>query len=285
MNNVAVLNYHKIAKAIEYVKGDFNQQLSLVEIAEMLDLTPLHFEQLFMDWAGVKPEKFLKFIGLKHAKQVLKLKEATLFDAEFELPKTNRLPEFFVNIESMTPEEFKNDGENLTINYAFSSTRFGEILIASTPKGICYMAFADNQKNAFQTLEKQFPKAIFQLQPGIFQEQALLVFNQEWSKINKINLHLKGTEFQLKVWKALLKIPTGNLSTYGEIAQQIQNPNASRAVGTAIGSNPIAFLIPCHRVIQSSGNFGGYMWGNTRKTAIIGWEAAQESKNFKAIIG
>ena len=280
MNSKALLNYHKIAKVIEYLKGDFKKQPSLDKIAKIVGLSPLHCEQLFMDWAGVSPEKFLQYISVNHAKQVLKLKETTLFDAEFELPQTNRLHELFVNFESMTPEEFKNSGENLTINYVFASTYFGEILIASTPKGICYMAFADDQENAFSTLEKQFPRAIFQLKGDDFQTQALIVFTRDWSKINKINLHLKGTEFQLKVWKALLNIPIGDLSTYGAIAQQLQNPNASRAVGTAIGSNPIAFLIPCHRVIQSSGNFGGYMWGNTRKTAIIGWEAAQKSQNF-----
>ena len=137
------------------------------------------------------------------------------------------------------------------------------------------MAFEDNEEKALNNLTSKFPNASFQRKLDLIQQNALFIFQHDWSKLPEIKLHLKGTEFQLKVWETLLKIPMGQLSTYGNIAEQIGNANASRAVGTAIGSNPVAFLIPCHRVIQSSGNFGGYMWGNTRKTAIIGWEGAK----------
>ena len=141
------------------------------------------------------------------------------------------------------------------------------------------MAFATDEARALQELQQKFPNAVFQQKLDMLQQHALFIFQNDWSKLHQIKLHLKGSGFQLKVWETLLKIPMGKLSTYGNIAAQIGNPNASRAVGTAIGSNPVAFLIPCHRVIKSSGNIGGYMWGNTRKTAIIGWEGAHTQQH------
>ncbi len=175
----------------------------------------------------------------------------------------------------MTPGEFKNEGENLMINYHFSQSPFGKIIVASTSRGICYLAFEDDEKRAFDSLKHKFPKAQFKKATDQFQQNALTIFNNDWQNLQTVKLHLKGTDFQLKVWETLLKIPCGKLTTYGKIANQIQKPKASRAVGTAIGANPVAYLIPCHRVIQSSGIFGGYHWGTTRKAAIIGWEAAK----------
>ena len=217
-----------------------------------------------------------RYISVKHAKEILNNSQSTLLKTACEtgLSGTGRLHDLFVKIEGMTPGEFKNKGENLTINYNFSRTLFGKILVGSTQKGLCYMGFSDDDKIAFSTLEKRFPRAKFIQQTDEIQQNALKIYTQDWSKISKIKLHLKGTDFQLKVWEALLKIPTGNLATYGSIAHEIEKPKASRAVGTAIGKNPIGFLIPCHRVIQSTGTFGGYMWGTTRKTAMIGWEAS-----------
>ncbi|MEO5909714.1 MAG: methylated-DNA--[protein]-cysteine S-methyltransferase [Pelobium sp.] len=271
------LNYYRIAEAINFIKANFTQQPSLEEIASSVNMSPFHFQKLFTDWAGVSPKKFLQYISIKHAKQLLQQHQATLFDAAFKtgLSGTGRLHDLFINIEGMTPGEYKNGGENLAIDYGMESTPFGEVLIASTAKGICYMAFAEEYQEAFKLLKAQFPKAIFNENNHEQHQKAVAIFQDDWSEQQKIKLHLRGTDFQLKVWEALLSIPMGKLSTYGKLAQQIQNPNASRAVGTAIGSNPVAFLIPCHRVIQSTGNFGGYMWGNTRKTAIIGWELAQ----------
>ena len=175
----------------------------------------------------------------------------------------------------MTPAEYKNGGSHLTINYSFADSPFGHLLVASTPKGICYMAFCEDEVVALSTLHSQFPNASFHQQRDALQQNALLIFQSDWSQLQQIKLHLKGSSFQLKVWETLLKIPVGRLSTYGVIAQRIASPAASRAVGTAIGSNPVAYIIPCHRVIQASGNFGGYMWGRTRKTAIIGWEGSR----------
>lgn len=280
MNAQEHINYIRIAEAIEYIRENFKEQPNLDEVAAKVHLSPFHFQRLFTDWAGVSPKKFLQYISVEHAKQLLKEKEATLFDATHEtgLSSTGRLHDLFIKIEGMTPGEFKNGGENLSINYSYAESPFGNIIVASTPKGICYMAFAENEATATADLKAHFPNADFKQKLDLIQQNALYIFTHDWDKLNQIKLHLKGTDFQLKVWETLLKIPMGDLSTYGQIAQEIENPKASRAVGTAIGSNPVAFLIPCHRVIQSSGQFGGYMWGTTRKTAIIGWEAAQTTK-------
>lgn len=277
MNEQEFINYTRIAEAIEYILQNYTKQPRLDEIAEKVHLSPFHFQRLFTDWAGVSPKKFLQFISVQHAKKILISSQSTLFETAYKtgLSGTGRLHDLFVKIEGMTPGEYKNKGENLTINYSFSESIFGNILVASTRKGICYMGFSDDKEIAFSELKIRFPKASFIQQTDEIQQNALQIYTQDWSKINKIKLHLKGTDFQLKVWETLLKIPTGNLATYGNIANAIQKPNASRAVGTAIGNNPVAFLIPCHRVIQSTGVFGGYKWGTTRKTAIIGWEASK----------
>lgn len=277
MSEQKQINYNRIAEAIDYIKTHFKEQPDLDAVAAKLHLSPFHFQRLFTDWAGVSPKKFLQYTSIQYAKNILKDNQATLFDAAYEtgLSGTGRLHDLFIKIEGMTPGEFKNGGVNLFINYSYAETPFGNILVASTPKGICYMAFADDEQQALIDLQHHFPKAHFKQMLDIIQQNALYIFTHDWSKLHQIKLHLKGTDFQLKVWETLLKIPMGQLSTYGSIAEQIKNPKASRAVGTAIGSNPVAFLIPCHRVIQATGMFGGYMWGPVRKTAIIGWEAAK----------
>jgi len=279
MKTQEIINYNRIAEAIDYIKHNFKAQPNLDEVAEKIHVSPFHFQRMFTDWAGVSPKKFLEYISIEHAKDILKNQQATLSDAAFEtgLSGTSRLHDLFINIEGMTPGEYKNGGENLSINYSYAESPFGNILVASTAKGICYMAFADNEEQALHDLQKHFPNAQLRQMVDMIQQNALYIFTHDWSKLNKIKLHLKGTDFQLKVWETLLKIPMGRLSTYGNIAKQINISGASRAVGTAIGSNPVAFLIPCHRVIQSTGIIGGYHWGNTRKTAMIGWEAAKAS--------
>lgn len=282
MNEQQKINYTRIAEAIEYIKSNFKNQPNLDEVAEQVNLSPFHFQRLFSEWAGMTPKKFLQYTSVEHAKKLLKDHQATLFDTAFEtgLSSTGRLHDLFVTIEGMTPAEYKNGARNLIINYSFAESPFGNLIVASTPKGICYMAFEDDEETAFQNLKAKFPNASFQRKLDLMQQNALFIFQNHWSKLSEIKLHLKGTDFQLKVWESLLKIPMGKLSTYGNIADEIGNPKSSRAVGTAIGNNPVAFLIPCHRVIQSSGNIGGYMWGNTRKKAIIGWESAKINSNF-----
>ncbi|KQM63856.1 cysteine methyltransferase [Pedobacter sp. Leaf216] len=275
------INFNRIAEAISYIRANFKTQPGLEEIAEQVNLSPFHFQRLFSEWAGTTPKRFLQYISIGYAKEMLKSNQS-LFDTALEtgLSGTSRLHDLFVNIEGMTPGEYKNGGENLHINYSFAESPFGNIIVASTPKGICHIAFYEDENIAFTNLQKQFPSALYQQLLDKEQQNALYIFSHDWSKLHQVKLHLKGTDFQLKVWEALLKIPMGKLATYGNIAKQLQNQNASRAVGTAIGDNPVAFLIPCHRVIQSSGALGGYHWGTDRKTAIIGWEAAQANKQI-----
>ena len=274
-------NYQRIAEAIEYINSNFREQPNLDEVAEKVAMSPFHFQRMFTEWAGVSPKKFLQYITVSNAKKILKENGATLLDTALEtgLSGTGRLHDLFINIEGMTPGEYRNGGEELSINYSFAESPFGNLLVASTSKGICHLAFADDEVAALNVLRAKFPNAAYRQMTDMVQQNAMFIFTHDWSKLNQIKLHLKGTAFQLKVWEALLKIPMGQLTTYGTIAKQIAQPNASRAVGTAIGDNPVAFLIPCHRIIQSTGLFGGYHWGPTRKAAIIGWEAAQSDKS------
>jgi AraC family transcriptional regulator of adaptative response/methylated-DNA-[protein]-cysteine methyltransferase len=274
-----ITNYDRIATAIDYIRTHFKEQPDLNEVAGKIHLSPFHFQRLFTDWAGVSPKKFLQYLSIEHAKSMLQDKGATLFDTAFEtgLSGTSRLHDLFIGIEGMTPGEYKNGGEALSINYSFAESPFGEIIVASTSKGICHLAFIDDRDKALAELKAQFPHAHYRQTVDLIQQNALYIFSQDWSSLSDVKLHLKGTPFQLKVWEALLNIPMGRLSTYSTISEAIGNPGASRAVGSAIGSNPVAFLIPCHRVIRSTGETGGYHWGNTRKRAIIGWEAAKTS--------
>lgn len=281
-----ITNYDRVATAIEYIKTHFKEQPDLNEVAGKVHLSPFHFQRLFSDWAGVSPKKFLQYLSIEHAKGMLKDQGSTLFDTAYEtgLSGTSRLHDLFTSIEGMTPGEYKNGGEALSINYSFAESPFGEIMVASTPKGICHLAFVasaatdpgtDNEAGALADLHARFPHARYRQTVDLIQQNALYIFSQDWSRLSEIKLHLKGTPFQLKVWEALLNIPMGHLATYSSISKEIGQPTASRAVGSAVGSNPVAFLIPCHRVIRSTGETGEYHWGSTRKSVMIGWEAAK----------
>jgi AraC family transcriptional regulator of adaptative response/methylated-DNA-[protein]-cysteine methyltransferase len=275
---IIMTDYERIEKAIVYLQQNFKEQPDLDEVAKQVFLSPFHFQRLFKDWAGVSPKKFLQFISVEYAKGLLK-QNMPLSDVSFEtgLSGTGRLHDLFIGIEGMTPGEFKNGGEALQIHYSFAETAFGDIIIASTSKGICHLAFVKDEKHGLENLQHFFPNAKLVQKTDIIQQHALRFFTGDWSDLQKVKLHLKGTAFQLKVWQSLLRVPFGNMSTYASIAANIKKPTASRAVGTAIGSNPVAFLIPCHRVIRSSGIIGDYHWGSNRKTAILGWEAAKVS--------
>ena len=276
MNQSNPSTYQRVAEAIEFMRAHFREQPSLDEVAQHIHLSPFHFQRLFSEWAGVSPKKFLQFLTLDYAKSLIRKKDLTLFDTAEEagLSGTGRLHDLFIQIEGMTPGEYKNGGAALLIHYSFAESPFGLVLVASTGKGICHMAFVDDEPVALQRMRDLFPNARFQQLTDSIQQDALFIFRQDWKDMNQIRLHLKGTDFQLKVWEALLRIPMGGLSTYQQLAQSINHPAASRAVGSAIGQNPVAFLIPCHRVIQSTGVTGNYYWGSQRKAMMIGWEAA-----------
>ncbi len=269
-------NYKRIEKAIKYIKQNFKKQPSLNEIAKFVNLSPYHFQRIFTDFAGVSPKKFIQYLSIEYTKKLLKKEQLTLFNAAYEvgLSGTGRLHDLFISIEGMTPGEYKSGGENLCINYCFVSSHFGKLIIASTEKGVCYLHFENSKSQALKNLKKHYPNAKYCALSDKFQKDALTVFKQSGDEFNQIKLHLKGTPFQIKVWESLLKIPMGTLSTYSSIAQDIESAKAYRAVGTAIGNNPVAFLIPCHRVIRANGDTGDYMWGSIRKSAIIAWEAS-----------
>ncbi len=269
--------YEKIETAIRYIREHFKDQPNLDEVAKKVFLSPFHFQRMFKEWAGVSPKKFLQYISIEHAKKLL-TGNASLADVSFEtgLSGTSRLHDLFISIEGMTPGEFKNGGGQLTIHYSHAESPFGDILIASTAKGICHLSFSDKKNRTTTPLKAMFPNAKLVQKTDFLQQDALTIFTNDWNNLPQVKLHLKGTPFQLKVWQSLLQIPFGGVETYSSIAGAIDKPTAQRAVGTAIGDNPVAYLIPCHRVIRSTGIIGDYHWGTHRKTAILGWEAAKQ---------
>ncbi|HVI48731.1 MAG TPA: methylated-DNA--[protein]-cysteine S-methyltransferase [Chitinophaga sp.] len=272
------LDYRRIADAIGFFRDNFKSQPKLEEVAQHVHLSPFHFQRMFQQWAGVTPKQFLQYLSVEHAKEILKNTGASLFDTALEtgLSGTGRLHDLFIKVEGMTPGEYKNGGALLKINYSFADSPFGQLIVASTPKGICHMAFVDEGEDAaFAKLKAIFPNAAYNRIVDMIQQNALFVFSQDWSRLDEIKLHLKGTDFQIKVWETLLAVPSGGLTTYSTLAKKAGYDGASRAVGTAVGHNPVAFLIPCHRVIKATGDIGQYHWGALRKSAIIGWEAAR----------
>lgn len=268
----------RMKAAILFLVDNYTTQPKLDEIASHVNMSSFHFQRMFQDWVGVTPKRFVQYLSVEHAKKMLKETHATLFDASYELglSGTSRLHDLFINIEGMTPGEYKNGGTNLSINYAFADTPFGTVIVASTDKGICHMTFADEgHEGALERLKSSFPNAKYNHFLDMKQQNALFVFTQDWSKLQEIKLHLKGTDFQLKIWETLLKVPSGGLTTYSDLALKSGYEKAQRAVGTALGNNPVVFLIPCHRVIKATGIIGNYRYGEIRKNAIIGWEAAR----------
>ena len=272
-------DYQRIEQAIRFIRENFREQPELDEIAKQIHLSPFHFQRLFKEWAGVSPKKFLQFTSIEYAKKLLQ-EQKTLATVSFEtgLSGTSRLHDLFIQIEGMTPGEYQQGGKNLHIFYSHAETLFGNILIASTEKGICHISFVPEKQDLPESdIRNRFPAAVLEQKTDLHQQQALKMFRDDWTDLDRIKLHLKGTPFQIKVWTALLQIPSGSLKRYFDIAGEIGDARASRAVGTAIGNNPVAYLIPCHRVITSSGELGGYHWGIDRKSAIIGWEAARKA--------
>jgi AraC family transcriptional regulator, regulatory protein of adaptative response / methylated-DNA-[protein]-cysteine methyltransferase len=267
-------NYDIIAKVIGYISSKPKGNLSLEQLAQEVDLSPTHLQKTFTDWCGVSPKQFSRFLSLGYAKELLAQNKNNLQTTILSgLSSTGRLHDLFVDIEAMTPFEFRNGGENLTINYSFQDSIFGNYIVASTEKGICNILFFDDKDLGLDDLHSRWSNAKLIEKEDNFQKKVVEFFDRK--DIGKIKLHLHGTNFQLKVWEALLSIPEGRITNYGSIANQIGDPKMSRAVGTAIGDNPIGYLIPCHRVLQSTGAISGYRWGVSRKRAMIGWEAGR----------
>ena len=271
-------DYRRIEAAIAHIAAHHPDALSLDEIAAAANLSPFHFQRLFTRWAGVSPKQFARYLSLGQARAALRGGRASCLDAAFDagLSGPGRLHDMFVTIEAMTPGEFRRGGAGLEIGYGFAPSLFGEILVAATSRGICHLGFVDDRMVALDRLRAAVPAARLSATGAGPQANALqAALNRDWTTLAKLRLHLHGTPFQMKVWEALLRIPAGRLASYGDVAAVVGAPDASRAVGTAVGANPVAWLIPCHRVIRQSGAFGGYRWGTPRKQAMIGWEAAQ----------
>jgi AraC family transcriptional regulator, regulatory protein of adaptative response / methylated-DNA-[protein]-cysteine methyltransferase len=272
------IDYQRIEQAIRYIEQNFQRQPTLKDIAEEVNLSEFHFDRMFTKWAGTSPQRFMRFLTKEYAKNVLnETKDVLDTTVLMGLSSPSRLHDLFVTYEAMTPAEYKKQGEGLTIFYGIHETNFGFAFIATTSRGILELTFLPENQiiDELIRLKNEFTKADFeenQEATAVFIEQ---IFSEENHQNKKpINLLLRGTNFQIKVWEALLKIPTGRLACYEDIAILIDKPTAQRAVGIAIGANHIAFLIPCHRVIQKIGTTGNYRWGEYRKKAILGWEAA-----------
>ena len=269
-------NYSKIAALIDFFNEQDKKNASIEELANHVALSPVELKNLFTQWAETDPKQVLQFTTSNYVVHLLKNKETTLFNTKEQV--SNQQLETRLSIEAMTELEVANNGANLSIKYSFSVSQFGLLLLASTTKGLCLLQFVENETDGLAVLKKHFEQAKLTAKITEFHTAAKKMFNSDYKVVKELKLNLKGTEFQLKIWESLLQIPLGELTTYGAIATKINQPKAARAVGTAIGSNPIAYLIPCHRVVQASGQLGGYLWGTTRKKAMIAWEASQINK-------
>lgn len=272
-------DYARIERAIRYLEANFRCQPSLTEVARHVGLSDYHFQRLFSRWAGVSPKRFLQFVTADYARQLLRTSQS-LMDVAYEagLSGPGRLHDLFVNVEAVTPGEFKSQGDGLTIRYGEHDSPFGPCLIGVTARGICWLAFvpAGERALAFTALRDHWRGAALQEDGQGTRAVVRRVFDRARSaRDTPLPLLLKGTNFQLKVWEALLRVPIGAVTTYEGVAKAIDAPRAARAVGTAVGHNPVAFVIPCHRVIRATGAFGDYRWGAERKKALLAWEQAR----------
>ncbi|MEW7865151.1 methylated-DNA--[protein]-cysteine S-methyltransferase [Aeromonas diversa] len=271
-------DYARIAAAIAFITSQVERQPHLDEIAAHVHLSPFHFQRLFSRWAGVTPKRYLQVLTLERAKVLLQESRPLLDVADtLGLSSGSRLYDHFVQLEAVTPGEYKQRGAGLTIAHAVHDTPFGRAFIALTPRGVCSFSFQDGAEpdEALIALGRTWPLA--QLEEDLPRTQAVIdaMFDGAKTPDRPISLHVSGTNFQISVWKALLQIPPARVVSYAQVASAVGNPKAARAVGLAVGANPVAFMIPCHRVIQQNGRLGGYHWGETRKQAIHAWEAAR----------
>jgi AraC family transcriptional regulator of adaptative response/methylated-DNA-[protein]-cysteine methyltransferase len=276
-------NYNKIEEAIKFLAGNFKHQPSLEEIAGHVNISSYHFQRIFSERVGISPKKFLQYLTVKELKKELKKTQNIIEAAEkVGLSAQSRVYDLFVNIEAVTPNEFKTKGKGIEIQYGIHETPFGNCLIGVTERGICLINFIlGNEDRSINELHTKWQNAFITPNSKSTKKYAEMIFDV--SSRRDIKLLVRGTKFQIKVWEALLKIPFGTVASYQTIANIIHNPKAVRAVGTAIGNNPIAFIIPCHRVIRSEGLIGQYSWESIRKSAIIGWEKSQLEVNTLSV--
>lgn len=273
-------DYDRIARAMAYLVDRASDQPSLEEIAAHVHLSPYHFQRLFCRWAGTTPKRFLQVLTLERGKSLLD-ESRSLLDVSHELglSGSSRLHDHFVQLEAVTPGEYKTRGKQVKIEYGVHSTPLGHIFVAVTQRGVCRAGFMDfsSKEELLEELDNAWPFGSI-TENNLSTHQVIDAFfsRNAASRNGPLSLHVSGTNFQIAVWRALLKIPPGALASYAQVAKSLGSPKASRAVGNAIGSNPIALLIPCHRVIQQSGALGGYRWGVTKKLMVQVWERVQD---------
>jgi AraC family transcriptional regulator, regulatory protein of adaptative response / methylated-DNA-[protein]-cysteine methyltransferase len=273
-------NYIRVAEAIRYLADNYKQQPSLEQIAQHLNLSSYHFQRIFTEWAGISPKKFLQYLTVGELKKELQHSSNLSQAAEsVGLSTQSRVYDLFVNIEAVTPQQFKTSGRGIEIEYGFHDTPFGTCFIANTKNGICSLSFTDDDNvKALSEFKQSWNNADLSVNQSDTKKVVNKLFYEPLQK-HKFELYLRGTNFQIKVWEALLKIPFGSVTNYQNIASLAGHSGASRAVGSAVGKNPVAYLIPCHRVIRNEGLIGQYRWGSIRKSAIIGWEKAINTGN------
>lgn len=272
-------DYARIEKAIRFLDQERASAPSLAQVARHVGLSETHFQKLFTRWAGISPKRFVQHRTAEVVKQLLRERRPVL-DVSYEagLSGPGRLHDLLVNAEAVTPGEYQRGGEGVTVRYGFHPTPFGESLIAVTARGVCHLAFVHpmTRAQALERLRREWPAAELVADQDATRTAAAKAFPPPGSsRLPSLALHVKGTNFQLKVWRALLEVPAGSVTTYGEIAAAIGDPKAARAVGTAVGSNPVSYLIPCHRVIRSTGELGGYAWGPDRKRVMLALETTR----------
>ncbi len=270
-------DYQLVEAAIRYLEDNFRRQPELAEVARYIGYSEAHFQRLFRRWAGISPKRFLQFLTAEHARQLL-AESRSVLDVSYDvgLSGGGRLHDLMLNVVAATPGEIKTGGLGLRIRYGFHDSPFGDAMIASTDRGLCALSFVqgEDRETVLQELRARWPNAHLEEDAAATAATAQTIFGRSGGQIT---LFLKGTNFQIRVWEALLRVPAGHAVTYEDIAYSIGRPTAMRAVGAAIGQNPIAYLIPCHRVLRKSGVFGEYHWGACRKKALLAWESAQVS--------
>jgi AraC family transcriptional regulator, regulatory protein of adaptative response / methylated-DNA-[protein]-cysteine methyltransferase len=275
-------DYHTVGQALTYLEEHYLQQPDLKEVAASVHLSEYHFQRLFTRWVGISPKRFLQYLTKERVKALL-VDSGNVLSATYQagLSSPGRLHDLFVNCEAVTPGDYKAQGKDLEIFYGFHPTPFGECLLALTGRGISDLIFLESggREQAVAALRKRWAKAALREDPGRTGPVVAQVFT--WlsgGEAGPFSLHLRGTNFQIKVWEALLRIPSGTVVSYNDLAVSIGMPTAARAIGNAVGSNPIPVIIPCHRVIRKMGAFSGYRYGVARKKALLGWEAAYAEK-------
>lgn len=275
MNEHQQAHYHTIEAAIRFLEKNFQRQPALEKVAESVHLSPFHFQRLFTEWAGISPGRFLQFLTADFLKARLRHQPDRFDAAAARLSGPARVPELFTTLEAVTPAEYKSAGHGLVIRYGLHDTPFGTALLGATGRGICWLSFlitdADPQPEV-ERMKTFWSHSVFQHEQ--FQTHALIAQIFHGSPTHPLHVLVKGTNFQVKVWQALLQLPFGAVTTYQQLAEAINNPRALQAVGSAVGSNHVAYLIPCHRVIRKDGHLGEYRWQSARKKCIVGWELA-----------